>query len=240
MLFQSLCAIMCNIEHLVKSTWAVMQVDLSVSKQSHNKTFYLLIVGKSMEPAEIKSILKPEPLGPDLEVKGILKSGVTEYTSSQLATGHGILKEVTQEMAETRSILKKDSSFEARTDVLPERGVLKKESSFESRTEPEKSVLKKESTFERVQQTSSRGILKDSSFESGKDAEPAGILKSPTKTKGHMVHGVINGAQPHTAIDTVTTETTSVAMATTATFTKETSAILRRESDSQEDSERER
>ena len=81
-----------------------------------------------MAPAEIKSILKPEPLSPDLEVKGILKSGVTEYTSSQSATGHGILKEVTQhsslqDVTETRSILKKDSSFEAKTDVLPEKGV---------------------------------------------------------------------------------------------------------------------
>ena len=64
--------------------------------------------------------------------------------------------------------------------------------------------------------------------------------ESPTKTKGHMVHGVINGAQPPTAIDTVTMETTSVARVTMTTFTKETGAILSRESDSQEDSERAR
>ena len=158
-----------------------------------------------MESGEIKSILKPEqsPMSSDLEVKSILKSGVTEYSTSQSTTtttaGHGILKEVTQQsyysqdVAETRGILKKEKSLEAKTDILPERGVLKKETSFEARTEPEKGVLKKESTFERMQQTSSRSILKDSSFESGKEVEPAGILKSPTKTRG-QVYGVINGA----------------------------------------------
>ena len=177
----------------------------------------------------------------DLEVKSILKSGVTEYSASQSTTttaGHGILKEVTQQsqdVAETRGILKKEKSLEAKTDILPERGVLKKETSFEARTEPERGVLKKESTFERMQQTSSRSILKDSSFESGKEMEPAGILKSPTKTRG-QVYGVINGAQPPVDTmqvadtQTVTMEIASVAMATTV-FKQESGAILMKESD---------
>ena len=179
----------------------------------------------------------------DLEVKSILKSGVTEYSASQSTTtaGHGILKEVTQQsyysqdVAETRGILKKEKSLEAKTDILPERGVLKKETSFEARTEPERGVLKKESTFERMQQTSSRSILKDSSFESGKEVEPAGILKSPTKTR-NQVYGVINGAQPPVDTmqvadtQTVTMESASVAMATTV-FKQESGAILMKESD---------
>ena len=194
-----------------------------------------------MESGEIKSILKPEqsPMSSDLEVKSILKSGVTEYSASQSTTttaGHGILKEVTQQscysqdVAETRGILKKEKSLEAKTDILPERGVLKKETSFEVRTEPEKGVLKKESTFERMQQTSSRSIPKDSSFESGKEVEPAGILKSPTKTRG-QVYGVINGTQPPVDTlqvadtQTVTMESASVAMATTV-FKQESGAIL--------------
>ena len=200
-----------------------------------------------MESGEIKSILKPDqsPMSSDLEVKGILKSGVTEYTMSQSATsGHGILKEVaqqsyqSQEIAETRGILKKEKSLEGKTDILPERGVLKKDSSFEARMEPEKGVLKKESTFEKVQQVSSRGILKDSSFESGKESEPAGILKSPSKAMGH-VYGVINGAQPPVDTvqvgdtQTVTMETASVAMmATTTVVRQEIGAILTKESDS--------
>ena len=200
-----------------------------------------------MESGEIKSILKPEqsPMSSDLEVKSILKSGVTEYSTSQstiTTAGHGILKEVTQQsyysqdVAETRGILKKEKSLEAKTDILPERGVLKKETSFEARTEPEKGVLKKESTFERMQQTSSRSILKDSSFESGKEVEPAGILKSPTKTRG-QAYGVINGAQPPVDTlqvadtQTVTMESASVAMATTV-FKQESGAILMKESDS--------
>ena len=198
-----------------------------------------------MESGEIKSILKPEQssMSSDLEVKRILKSGVTEYSASQSTTtaGHGILKEVTQQsynsqdVAETRGILKKEKSLEAKTDILPERGVLKKETSFEARTEPEKGVLKKESTFERMQQTSSRSILKDSSFESGKEVEPAGILKSPTKTR-NQVYGVINGAQPPVDTmqvadtQTVTMESASVAMATTV-FKQESGAILMKESD---------
>ena len=198
-----------------------------------------------MESGEIKSILKPEqsPMSSDLEVKSILKSGVTEYSASQSTTtaGHGILKEVTQQsyysqdVAETRGILKKEKSLEAKTDILPERGVLKKETSFEARTEPERGVLKKESTFERMQQTSSRSILKDSSFESGKEVEPAGILKSPTKTR-NQVYGVINGAQPPVDTmqvadtQTVTMESASVAIATTV-FKQESGAILMKESD---------
>ena len=198
-----------------------------------------------MESGEIKSILKPEesPMSSDLEVKSILKSGVTEYSASQSTTtaGHGILKEVTQQsyysqdVAETRGILKKEKCLEAKTDILPERGVLKKETSFEARTEPERGVLKKESTFERMQQTSSRSILKDSSFESGKEVEPAGILKSPTKTR-NQVYGVINGAQPPVDTmqvadtQTVTMESASVAMATTV-FKQESGAILMKESD---------
>ena len=198
-----------------------------------------------MESGEIKSILKPEqsPMSSDLEVKSILKSGVTEYSASQSTTtaGHGILKEVTQQsyysqdVAETRGILKKEKSLEAKTDILPERGVLKKETSFEARTEPERGVLKKESTFERMQQTSSRSILKDSSFESGKEVEPAGILKSPTKTR-NQVYGVINGAQPPVDTmqvadtQTVTMESASVAMATTV-FKQKSGAILMKESD---------
>ena len=202
-----------------------------------------------MESGEIKSILKPEqsPMSSDLEVKSILKSGVTEYSVSQSATtaaGHGILKEVTQQsyysqdVAEKRGILKKEKSLEEKNDILPERGVLKKETSFEARTEPEKGVLKKESTFERMQQPSSRSILKDSSFESGKEVEPTGILKSPTKTRG-QVYGVINGAQPPvdnmqaTDTQTVTMESASVAMATTV-FKQESGAILMKDRDSEQ------
>ena len=202
-----------------------------------------------MESGEIKSILKPEqsPMSSDLEVKSILKTGVTEYSASQSTTtaaGHGILKEVTQQsyysqdVAETRGILKKEKSLEGKTDVLPERGVLKKETSFEARTEPEKGVLKNESTFERMQQTSSRSILKDSSFESGKEVEPTGILKSPTKTRG-QVYGVINGAQPPVDnvqvadTQTVSMESASVAMTTTV-FKQESGAILMKDSDNEE------
>ena len=167
--------------------------------------FSCLLAERSVEAGEIRSILKPDqsPMSSDMEVRSILKSGAVDASFPQSTAGPGILKDATQkpppEASETRSILKKDSSFEI------------------ARTEPEKSVLKKESTFERVQATSSRGILKDSSFETERDGDPPGILKSPSKKH---VYGVISGAQPSSDADTtqrVATETSSVTMTTVMT-----------------------
>ncbi len=150
-----------------------------------------IFTAKSMDGGEVRSILKSDhPAPTESEVRGILKSGVTESIQSQgtipersILKSKEITEVPTQDILEQRSILKKES----RPEVLPEKGVLKKESSFDTaRFEPEKSSLKKESTFEPSRTEPEKSILKESTFQtpgSESDQVPHGILKSPEKSK---------------------------------------------------------